>query len=211
MISMMKRVHALFVASWSCIQYLANYGILKANGVQIKGKVRINGVPYIRNHGQLVFNDKTVINSGIRANPLTDNKSVFVTTQTGKIIIGKNVGISNSAMISWRSITIGENVMIGSGCLIMDTDFHPLRLVDRCQADYHHLVNTKPVVIKPGVFLGAKCIVLKGVVIGENSIVGAGSVVGRDIPDNEIWTGNPVRFVKKLDNANRIAPNETMC
>ena len=38
----------------------------------------------------------------------------------------------------------------------------------------------------------------KGVTIGENSIVGAGSVVAKDIPDNEIWGGNPVQFIRKL-------------
>ena len=40
---------------------------------------------------------------------------------------------------------------------------------------------------------------LKGVTIGENSVVGAGSVVTHDVPKNEVWAGNPARFVKKID------------
>lgn len=58
---------------------------------------------------------------------------------------------------------------------------------------------TSPVVIKDGAFIGAHCIILKGVTIGENSIVGAGSVVTKSIPDGEIWAGNPVKFIRRVD------------
>ena len=34
--------------------------------------------------------------------------------------------------------------------------------------------------------------------IGENSIVGAGSVVTKSSPANEIWTGNPAKFIRKI-------------
>lgn len=32
---------------------------------------------------------------------------------------------------------------------------------------------------------------------GENAIVGAGSIVTKDIPANEVWAGNPARFIIK--------------
>ena len=41
--------------------------------------------------------------------------------------------------------------------------------------------------------------ILKGSVIGRNSIIGAGSIVCGEIPDGEIWAGNPARFVRKID------------
>ena len=56
-----------------------------------------------------------------------------------------------------------------------------------------------PVVIGDNVFIGAKCIILKGVIIGENSIVGAGSVVTKSIPANQIWAGNPARFIRNVN------------
>lgn len=37
--------------------------------------------------------------------------------------------------------------------------------------------------------MGARCIILKGVTIGENSIIGAGSVVAEPIPANQVLGG----------------------
>ena len=33
--------------------------------------------------------------------------------------------------------------------------------------------------------------------IGDNVIIGMGSVVLGDIPSNEVWVGNPAKFLKK--------------
>ena len=40
---------------------------------------------------------------------------------------------------------------------------------------------------------------LKGVTIGKGSVVGAGSVVTRDVPDGEIWAGNPAQFIRCVE------------
>lgn len=45
-------------------------------------------------------------------------------------------------------------------------------------------------------FVGARSIVLPGVVVGDGSIIGAGSVVVRDVPPRSIVAGNPARVVR---------------
>lgn len=45
-------------------------------------------------------------------------------------------------------------------------------------------------------FIGTGTIISKDVRIGNNVIIGAGSVVTKNIPDNEIWAGNPAKFIK---------------
>ena len=48
------------------------------------------------------------------------------------------------------------------------------------------------------VFIGVHTIILKGVRVGDNSIIGACSVVKKDIPTNEIWGGNPAKYLLKI-------------
>ena len=57
----------------------------------------------------------------------------------------------------------------------------------------------KEVFIGDNVFIGAHSTILKGVKIGKNSIIGACSVVTKSVPDNEIWAGNPAKFVRFIN------------
>lgn len=116
----------------------------------------------------------------------------------GTLLIGDGVGISNSAITCWERVEIGNNVLIGSGVRIYDTDFHPLESSYRYgeKKDGSRTIHD-PVYIEDGVFIGAGSIILKGVRIGKNSIVGAGSVVAKSIPEGEIWAGNPAKRVRE--------------
>jgi acetyltransferase-like isoleucine patch superfamily enzyme len=55
------------------------------------------------------------------------------------------------------------------------------------------------VTIGRNAFIGAGSFILKGVEIGDNAVIGAGSVVTKSVPANEIWAGNPARFIKKIN------------
>lgn len=46
-------------------------------------------------------------------------------------------------------------------------------------------------------FIGANSVIKEGLVIGRNVKTGAGSVVVKNIPNNEIWVGNPARKLIK--------------
>lgn len=44
-------------------------------------------------------------------------------------------------------------------------------------------------------FIGAGSIILPKIKIGKNCVIGAGSVVTKNVPDNQVWFGNPAKFV----------------
>ena len=84
--------------------------------------------------------------------------------------------------------------MIGGESMIFDTDFH------NSDPNKRHNVTkipAKPVVIEDKVFIGANCLILKGVTIDENSVIGVRSVVFKSIPKNSIAAGNPCKVVIK--------------
>lgn len=158
----------------------------------------INGVLVVGGRGTLEIGKGVIINSSHRSNPVggRDRTSIHIVRQA-KVFIGNNVGISNSLLYAATSITLEDNVMIGGGCQIYDTDFHSIAYEDRVH-NGDNKVKTGPVVIREGAFIGTSCIILKGVTIGARSVVAAGSVIAKDVPPGEIWGGNPCRFIRAL-------------
>ena len=107
------------------------------------------------------------------------------------------MGISHSILCARENITIEDKVMLGGGVKIYDNDFHSIDFEQRFDKPDTH-IGKAPVLIKYGAFVGAHSIILKGVTIGAKSVVGAGSVVTKDIPDGEVWAGNPAKKIKTL-------------
>lgn len=146
--------------------------------------------------GTIKIGKNMTINSAFWANPVGGTQTCFLIKGEEAVIdIGNNVGISNVIFAASVSIKIHDNVNLGGGVKIFDTDFHSIDLHERL-ADIN--IPVKPVVIEEGVFIGADVIILKGVTIGKESVVGAGSVVAKNIPPGEIWGGNPAKFIKKI-------------
>lgn len=123
-----------------------------------------------------------------------------ISASGSRIVIGDNVGISGSTINATTTITIGDNTIIGSGCLITDTDSHPIllehRLLPNGGGDY---TKRQPITIGKGVFVGARSIIMKGVTIGDGAVIGAGSVVTKDVPANAIVAGNPAKLIKIIE------------
>ncbi|MBO4644441.1 MAG: serine acetyltransferase [Alphaproteobacteria bacterium] len=51
--------------------------------------------------------------------------------------------------------------------------------------------------LEDNVTIYANSVLVGKIHIGKNAVIGCGSVVTRDVPENEIWAGNPARFIKK--------------
>jgi acetyltransferase-like isoleucine patch superfamily enzyme len=159
---------------------------------------RFRGLPIIQKHktAKIIIGKQFVACSDPRQNSLGVFQQVIIKALSPHsiITIGKNVGISG-ASISGDNISIGNNVLIGSGVMIVDNDAHPIHPDLRNEAKY---IKSSPIVIEDDVFIGARSIILKGVTIGKGSVIGAGSVVTKNIPTMTIATGNPAKVVKSI-------------
>jgi len=180
------------------IESIVAFLIFKLNGAKIGKNIIIRGIPYVWNKGYLEIGDNVVINAKYLANPIGGSGVLSLLVKKGaRLIIDDGVGISNSAIVCWNNIYIGKNVKIGGNCQIYDTDFHSLHLNERLLTPEPG-IKTLPIRIGDGAFIGANVIILKGVIIGNESVIGAGAVVTENIPDFEVWAGNPATFIKKL-------------
>jgi UDP-2-acetamido-3-amino-2,3-dideoxy-glucuronate N-acetyltransferase len=104
-----------------------------------------------------------------------------------QVIIGNNVTVKPGVQI-WDGITIEDDVFIGPNVTFTNDLFPKSKNKD---------FKLEKTLIKKGASVGANATILAGITIGENALVGAGSVVTKNIPDNEIWVGNPAKFLKK--------------
>jgi len=94
---------------------------------------------------------------------------------SAKVLVGANVDI-------------GSRVYVGTGTHVID----PIGL--RSAGIGHN----KPVCIDDGVWIGAGCIVLPGVTIGEKAVLASGSVAADDLPAMVNAAGVPARVLRRL-------------
>ena len=123
----------------------------------------------------------------------------------GIIKIGDNVLISPGVrIISAEEIVIDSNVMIASNVYISDSDWHGI--YDRINTPG----SSKKIHIEENSWIGEGSKISKGVRIGKNSIIGLGSVVTSDVPDNEIFGGNPAKKIGEIDKNKKIRKREEL-
>jgi carbonic anhydrase/acetyltransferase-like protein (isoleucine patch superfamily) len=101
-----------------------------------------------------------------------------------KVTIGENSTVQERAVIHATSPTsIGSNVVVGVGAQLSG-----------CKLANHTLVG-----------VGAS--IQDGAVVEEGAVVAAGSVVssGTTIPSGQLWSGNPVAYLRDLTSAESLA------
>jgi len=94
-------------------------------------------------------------------------------------------------------ISIGDNVKVAGQCVILTHGF------DWCVLRELHpgeIFGSAGIVnIGSNVFIGKRCMILKGVEIGENCVIGAGSVVSKSVPKDSVVAGNPAKVISSID------------
>lgn len=175
-----------------------NRMILKTHGVEFGKNLQIPGkVSWLIRGSRITIGDNFYLYSGNGVNPIASNLQADVYVEPGAALtIGNNVGMSSTRLWIHESARIGTNVKIGGCVLITDTDAHPMDYVARRSSNDG--TKSAPVVIEDDVWVGAHCIILKGVTIGARSIIGAGSVVTKSIPTDCVAAGNPCKVIKLL-------------
>jgi len=128
----------------------------------------------------LILSKKKTILNVIHPSSIVANYATFGTGN----FIAANVTINALAKV-------GDHCILNTGCIVE-----------------HECVIESGAHIAPGTvlagnvavgensFVGANSVVKQGVKIGRGVTVGAGSVVIKDIPDNEVWVGNPAKKLK---------------
>lgn len=168
--------------------------ILRMKGCEMGKNVMMNGIPYIRRKGsgRILLGDHVNINSSRWGNWLGTPGAMILSVENGAVLeLKSGAGVSSAQIVANVGIEIGEDSMIGAGCLLCDSDMHEVPLGSGKPT------AMAPIKIGKRAFIGARCIILKGVKIGDGAVIGAGSVVTKDVPAGETAAGNPAVILKR--------------
>lgn len=103
-----------------------------------------------------------------------------------KLKLGYKTDIGAFTYINAKNgVIIEDYVQIGSHCSI-----YSVSTIDNKEGE---------VILKKNCRIGSHSVIMPGVTVGENSIIGAFSFVNRDIPDNTVAVGVPVKVVKRIN------------
>ena len=173
----------------------------RIKSLHLSSGVSFRNEPIIIAHenSTIKIGENTIINSrpqDYHLNMYAPSK-LMVDRPNASITIGNNCRIHGTCIHAFKSISIGNNVLIAANVQIIDCNAHELSFDDPSNR-----INTsgkvKEVVIKDNVWLGTNVVVLPGVTIGEGSIISANSVVNNDIPSMSIARGNPAKVIKSF-------------
>ena len=120
------------------------------------------------------------------------------------VIIAPTAYVSNHCTISEGTVVmhhalINANAKIGKNCIINSKSLieHDVTIGDHCHVSTNATVNGG-VKITDSVFIGSGSVINQEVSIGENSIIASGSVVIGDVKQDQVYAGNPAKFIKSL-------------
>ena len=181
----------------NAIQKLYIRLLLWLKAVDIGSGCKFYGIPYVYVHrtGKIQIGEKCIFRSRECSNHMGLNHRCMISVtytekcKDAKLIIGDRCGFSGVTIWCFKEIIIGNNVRVGANTIIMDGDAHD---------EDPRTTPSDSIRIEDNVFIGANCVVKKGVVIGANSVIGMNSVVTKSIPANSVAVGIPAEVIKQI-------------
>lgn len=133
----------------------------------------------------------------------------------GEIEVGERCFINGgTSLIARTGIYLGNDVMVGWGCTLLDHNAHSLRVGSRLEdmaiQRHNHAKNlplesgkewadvaSRPIHVEDQAWIGFGAVILAGVTVGRGAVVGACSVVREDVQAGSVVMGNPARAVTR--------------
>lgn len=144
----------------------------------------------------VVIHSGTVIGSEGFGFVKNSEGEVYQFPHIGGVIIGNNVVIGSNTSIDRGTLDntiiqdnakvdnlvhVAHNVNIGKGCYIIA-----------------HTIIGGSTIIEDNAWISPNTTIRDNITIGEGALLGMGAVLTKSMPNNEIWAGNPAKFIKRI-------------
>ena len=100
---------------------------------------------------------------------------------------------AESTIVCAKEITFGDDCLLAWDVLVMDTDEHPLY-----NKENERINPDKPIVVGSHVWIGCKCVLLKGAEVPNDSVLAAGTLLKSAFAgEQQVIGGNPPSILKR--------------
>lgn len=116
---------------------------------------------------------------------------------------GKSLRIGKHSMITWQVVIeggantyIGDRVFIGPGSRILTSTYklHGFYSAEFVPEECHE-IQYGDIKIMDDAYIGANCVIMPGVTIGEGAVAGANAMVTKDMEPWGIYVGTPAKKI----------------
>lgn len=114
--------------------------------------------------------------------------------------VGKNIVVHSNVWVG-DEVDLADNMKIQAFCFIPNgVEFEEgvflgprVTFTNDMEPPMNRFLKTR---VGQGAAIGAGAVIVCGVTIGRYALIGAGSVVTKDVPDGEVWVGNPAKMLR---------------
>ena len=112
----------------------------------------------------------------------------------GDLALGADFNMTaESTIVCAKSIRFGNDCLLSWDILVMDTDEHPLY-----NKEHKRINPDKPIIVGNHVWIGCKCVLLKGAEIPDNTVLAAGTLLTSAFSgEQQVIGGNPPSILKR--------------
>lgn len=167
----------------------------RMRGVCIGKNSFISGFPYIHicRGGQIRIGSNVTIHSKKKYNTLISEPVTMSIIERGGVLeLQDGCGISGCKIVCSKHISIGKYTIIGPDTVLYDCKPHAYSPKNGWIGS--HSGDGAPIIIGERCYIGMRCIILKGVTIGNNCVIAAGALINRDVPPGHFAQGNPAVY-----------------
>ena len=112
----------------------------------------------------------------------------------GEVSIGAKTVMGQECTISaFQHVSIGRECIVADRVMLIDFD-HGVVEVERPIREQG--IYKRDVRVGHNVWIGYGVAILRGTTVGDNSVLGTSTIVTRDVPDNAVAAGVPVRVLR---------------
>lgn len=112
----------------------------------------------------------------------------------GDLTLGADFNMTaESTIVCAKSIRFGNDCLLSWDILVMDTDEHPLY-----DKEHKRINPDRPIIVGNHVWIGCKCVLLKGAEIPDSTVLAAGTLLTSAFSgEQQVIGGNPPSILKR--------------